>query len=441
MESIDQNICNICCDKFTKNIRKEIICPYCNFKSCLVCFKTYLLNTNKSLPDCMSCHNNLSIDFINQHTPKSFYNNDYRNKRSEDLLSQEKSLLPITQHLVERVKKQENRYKEIQKLQQELKNINERKKQILFEINFLKHTNDETNDEEVKERKKFIMACPAPDCRGFLSSQYKCGTCLQYSCPTCREFKGCKDAEHICNNDTILTVKLLAEDTKSCPKCSSLIFKINGCDQMFCTECKTPFSWKTGLIVSGVIHNPHFYEWQRNINNGVAPRNPGDNPHQCNEGITPINIINQKLKKNNTKFTYFTNCYQLFLHIEHDEMLRFTTNEIQENEELRVWFLLNRISEQKWLSLLKMKKKKQEKYQQIYQILNMFIISGHEIFHSYITNIIENLETLLNNLKLYVNNELEKIYKIYNCSGPYINEIWRITTFENYKKELKNIIC
>ena len=102
-----------------------------------------------------------------------------------------------------------------------------------------------------------------------------------------------------------------------------------------------------------------------------------------------------------------------------------------------MWFLLNRITEQRWLSLLKMKQKKQEKYQQIYQILNMFIISGHEIFHSYITNVIENLETLLNNLKLYVNNELEKIYKIYNSSGPYINEIWRITTFENYKKELK----
>ena len=436
MESTVQNICNICCDKFTKNIRKEIICPYCNFKSCLVCFKTYLLNTNKSLADCMNCHHNLSIDFICQNTPKNFYNNNYRKKRSEDILSQEKSLLPISQHLVERVKKQQNRNREILKLQKELKNINERKKQILFEINFLKNTTDEDDEKEVKDRKKFIMACPAPDCRGFLSTQYKCGTCLEYTCPICREFKGCKDAEHVCNNDSVLTIKLLAEDTKPCPKCSSLIFKINGCDQMFCTECKTPFSWKTGLIVSGVIHNPHFYEWQRNNNNGIAPRNPGDNPYQCNEGIPHINIIYTKLRKNNIRFVFFTECFQLFLHIENAEIIRYRTNEIQQNEDLRVDFLLNHISEEKWLSLIKMRQKKHEKNQQIYQILNMFIISGYEIFNSYVTDRIENLETLLNDLRNYVNNELDKIYKIYNNNVLYIKENWRLSTFDSKKKEI-----
>ena len=44
---------------------------------------------------------------------------------------------------------------------------------------------------------------------------------------------------------------------------------------MWCVECHQAFSWKTGLVDTGVVHNPHFYEFQRN-NNGTVARAPGD---------------------------------------------------------------------------------------------------------------------------------------------------------------------
>ena len=72
------------------------------------------------------------------------------------------------------------------------------------------------------------------------------------------------------------SAKLIKQETKPCPTCGVRIYKISGCDQIWCVECKVAFSWKTGIIDKGVIHNPHFYEHMKNNNNGIAPRNPHD---------------------------------------------------------------------------------------------------------------------------------------------------------------------
>ena len=69
---------------------------------------------------------------------------------------------------------------------------------------------------------------------------------------------------HECNPDDVASAQAVRRDAKPCPKCSMAISKIDGCDQMWCVGCKTAFSWRTGKIQTGVIHNPHFFEWQRN---------------------------------------------------------------------------------------------------------------------------------------------------------------------------------
>ena len=43
---------------------------------------------------------------------------------------------------------------------------------------------------------------------------------------------------------------------------------------MWCTACHIAFSWKSGMRVNGVVHNPHFYAFQRN-GGGEAVQNPG----------------------------------------------------------------------------------------------------------------------------------------------------------------------
>lgn len=131
------------------------------------------------------------------------------------------------------------------------------------------------------QRREFLMRCPADGCRGFLSTAYKCGVCEGYTCSDCLEHLGAsKEVAHTCDPNTVETAKAIKKETRPCPKCGARIFKIDGCDQMYCTVdgCQTAFSWQTGQVVTGRIHNPHYYEWLRRVNGGQAPREPGDIP-------------------------------------------------------------------------------------------------------------------------------------------------------------------
>jgi len=80
------------------------------------------------------------------------------------------------------------------------------------------------------ERREFIMRCPAEDCRGFLSTAYKCGTCEAWACKECNVSVGKdKDVEHTCDTDMVLSAKAIKEQTRPCPKCGTRIFKTDGC--------------------------------------------------------------------------------------------------------------------------------------------------------------------------------------------------------------------
>ena len=146
-----------------------------------------------------------------------------------------------------------------------------------------------TNNNNNNERQSIGRPCPKENCRGFLSSQWKCSVCDMWTCPECHQLKGfTRDAHHTCNPDDVATAKLLNSDTKPCPSCRTPIHKLVGCDQMWCTQCHTGFSWRSGAIQTRV-HNPHFFEWQRQNNGGVAPRRPGD--FECGRDLGDSRVI------------------------------------------------------------------------------------------------------------------------------------------------------
>ena len=39
--------CSVCCENFNKTLRKQVICPFCNFETCKTCTQTYLLSSTE----------------------------------------------------------------------------------------------------------------------------------------------------------------------------------------------------------------------------------------------------------------------------------------------------------------------------------------------------------------------------------------------------------
>jgi len=273
--------CEVCCEKYNKSTHNKVRCESsgCGYEACKVCVRTYLLGTTND-PHCMNCKNQWSPQFLVNNLNKSYMDSDYKKHRKKLLAEREISRTPELMVLVERVARIEDEEKELALLNieyervrklmlEELKKVNAKRERI-FKIR-----NGE--DAEKDERKKFIMPCPGDNCKGYLSSQYKCELCKLFTCPDCFEIIGyTKEDEHVCKDDNIKSAELIKKETKGCPKCGVRIFKISGCDQMWCTECKVAFSWNTGKMVVNVsIHNPHYYEYMKN-NNAVVMRNPGD---------------------------------------------------------------------------------------------------------------------------------------------------------------------
>lgn len=144
---------------------------------------------------------------------------------------------------------------------------------------------DTDSSKQSKPRVYYKFPCMVSECRGMLNSRWICVLCRTKTCESCfAELYVVGDVAarqasktHECAEDAQATAELLKTSTKPCPNCQVLIHRVSGCDQMWCTRCQVPFSWKTGQRVSGVVHNPHYFQ----------ARDAGllvHTPNQCEQG-------------------------------------------------------------------------------------------------------------------------------------------------------------
>ena len=233
---------------------------------------------------------------------------------------------------------------------------------------------------------------------------------------------GRDDPNHECDEEAVQTAQLLARETKPCPSCGVAIFKIEGCDQMWCTQCQTPFSWRTGQVIRhGIIHNPHYFEWQRQAQGGGdIPRHPLDRP--CGGRL---NMYEMRRRIHGVpQQRYFFSVLQVLNHIEDYHLRQRPQEHLPERHRaLRIRFLLKEITEEDWKAQLKRITKKNEKETALEQVLRMFVEVGHDLLRRCVQQqelSEQECEQQLETLRRYTTGELQRIGKQFNNKVPLV---------------------
>ena len=287
-------------------------------------------------------------------------------------------------------------------------------------------------DNQPTNKHAWKWACPNDECKGFLDEENTCGTCSKHFCSDCQ----CLEEDgHVCDENIKQNVKALKKDSKPCPKCSEVIHKIDGCDQMWCPQCKTAFSWTKGTIQTK-IHNPHYYEYLRNTR-GNVPREPGDNP--CGEDIyEQINFqLSWGLMDNVKRDPIFFNVWRVIRKVASEtEVHRYRVPEIR-HDLRRLWrvrYLLGEIDETTWKRNLHRQEKAAKKKNEIHQILKTFYELAYEIAidksEPESPEFMHKKADKFDDLATYFNGVLAEFSRMYKCVVPVIPG--KIVGQENY---------
>lgn len=431
------NICSICYDN---EISISLTCPYCKFESCITCIRRFIEDLPRE-PSCMNCAKIWSREFLLKNISDKKWIFEHIGSYT---LEKEKMLLPSTQEeisIILQIRKISDKIKELPtnakiigmykkfgtKVVKEALEEKSSIRDAAFKVmNLLK---DETitygnkKSSGTKKNSHYIFKCPHDDCRGFISDTYICGTCNKGVCRLCN-IKIYND--HKCNKDDIKSAVLVCSLTKPCPKCMTPILKSGGCDQMFCTQCNTPFSWITGEIEIGVIHNPHYYEYLSTLSVTVMDIDV----IACGE--IPIAWVFMEILNRATTIPYILeklrNLHRDVTHIRQVVLPVWIIDNVKDNIDIRIKYLLNEIDESTFKLKLINREKRRMKIKAVYDLLHLVLTIMEDFvrqvfvfkiseYHQWNHNA-DNIIVQISSLQKYYYNTLDQIYCIHGGKIP-----------------------
>jgi hypothetical protein len=215
------------------------------------------------------------------------------------------------------------------------------------------------------------------------------------------------------------SVKALERDTKRCPNCMVQIFKSSGCNQMWCTNCRTAFDWITGELVKDIVHNPHYLEY--------VEKNGGEIIMNCQQGVMFCSIedIIRTLRENNSETFIIHQIIEVYRYMIHYQQvvlpkypLRFDPDM---NLDLRMKYLINEISEDEFKKMLQRRQKDMEKKIEYRDVGDTYVNLINDMFRIFIVE--KSVDKLIEHIRSITSNTQEAIQQLnkrYTSSLPLV---------------------
>lgn len=379
----------------------------------------------------MKCRKRFTKEQFESLFSKTFIAHEWKKYREEMLYEREKNFFPATIPHVEYSIAKENLDAQIAALVQE-------KKRITKLITDLHQDSQNLKETILQSHKSTTRKCPRNKCTGFMcevknTKNLECGICHHTICRVCYEQVILDDENHVCDPDIIKNVEAIFAVAKPCPKCSFPTEKKEGCNQMWCVQCHTTWDWATGSVERGRIHNPHYYEYQRMVNNGVIPREEGDIP--CG-GLPSSSALQNHLASipglEKKDIDYVMDIYRAIVDYEHIERPQYQVEEYSQNThmDLRIQHLRKKLTKEEFQKKLVSQERKREKKKNISEVMDTLIEVTRDLFIKImgtkkiprITRIIMRFDTL----REYTNKQLANISEEYTCVVPIIDDYFAV---------------
>lgn len=445
--------CGVCC--YPTSVKNHsIICGFCDFTACKNCCEKYLTDTHED-PHCMNCRNEWKRDVIVSNFSKAFVQKRLKEHRENVLFDREKALLPMSQVFVDEyvaAKEKKERlsrlYSSMAQVEAEIVKVNAELVRVKRECVRCRETKNALHDnlwelqkrlrslkedakrENVRASKKhaaeIVGKCPLEGCKGYIRNDWTCGVCSKRICRHCFDEDGEK---HVCDKSDVASMKTIRRDTRSCPGCGACVYRVDGCDQMWCVMagCHTAFSWSTGEVITGHLHNPHYIEWVNNTPGAVE-----EPPREHCDGLPGYRSLVENVKKLTQKPEHIEalgNAYGLVSHIIDVELPKYPNNEPdpRENGMIRAQYLLNVIDENTFKAVIQRREKRREKMKDFGSVLTMFTTVSSDLFRNISEKnyedcdsrkyMIEQFKTMVL-LGIYTRDAMTKVGKNYGCKQP-----------------------
>lgn len=312
MDGMSEPTCPVCVGV----MKHRMACPACDFAVCHTCQKEY------SQPQCMSCRLPYTRRYMLDSLGRTFVDTTMRRFHEAELLARERVLLPSTQPLVDRMRHEQAN---------------------ADSARFAMRAPDAVARPASVDHRPGArtLPCPASGCAGFVrTGEDACGVCNVTVCRKCGIVKQAPDAAgHECDGGDVASTSMLEGDSRPCPKCWVLIFRISGCDHMICTRCRARFSWQTGKAMHANT-NEHYgtdeavaaIEVDEDDGDIMLDRVPADasmESHMMTSLYDDVQVVRCTV---HTRYT-------------EEDVLRRTSDQLSQ---LRVRYLLGKVSESKW---------------------------------------------------------------------------------------------